>query len=163
MHLTVIAAAALSAATKEPCAESITEFAAYETLLRSDEYYPLPSDAVDSNTPMTFGSADAWEPVYASARSRIDALAALAAERSGCEIEKLGCFQRFLGAHTAMLAIQNGGGNGTLAGSSFINFRSKTLRWAMANLLWLVDACEKKVAEQRKKGKSSALGPVEYP
>jgi hypothetical protein len=29
----------------------------------------------------------------------------------------------------------------------------------MANLLWLVDACEKKVTDQRKKGKSSALGP----
>ena len=36
----VLLLAGLSTAAKEPCAEAITEFAAYETLLRSDEYYP---------------------------------------------------------------------------------------------------------------------------
>ena len=159
----VLLLAGLSTAAKEPCAEAITEFAAYETLLRSDEYYPLSTNTPEVNSPIKFGTADAWEPVYASARSRIDALAAVAAERSGCEIEKLGCFQRFLGAHTAMLALQKGGGNSTRSGTSFVNFRSKTLRFAMANLLWLVDTCEKEVAKQRKEKKSSALGPVEYP
>jgi hypothetical protein len=163
MQLTLLAALALGASTKEPCVEAIAEFAAYETLLRSDEFFPLASGSLNSPIPIKFGSADAWEPVYYSIRARIDALAALAAERSGCEIEKLGCFQRFLGAHTAMLALQKGGGNETLTATSFVTFRSKTLRWAMSNMLWLVDACEKQVAKQRKDGKTSAIGPVEYP
>ena len=159
MQLTLLVAVALGASTKEPCVESIAEFAAYETLLRSDEYYPLAPGSPDLAVPMKFGSADDWEPVYFSVRARIDALAALAAERSGCEIEKLGCFQRFLGAHTAMLALQKGGGNEPLTGTSFLSFRSKTLRWAMANMLWLLETCEKQV----RKAKSSEVGPVEYP
>ena len=153
----------LATAASEPCAEAFAEFAAYETILRSDDYYPIATNEVSASVPTVFANADDWEPAYASARSRIDALAALAAERSGCEIERLGCFQRFLGAHTAMVALRKGGGNTTLTSSSFVNFRSKTLRWTMANLLWLVDTCEKEVAKQKKEGKSSALGRVEYP
>ena len=81
MQLTLLAALALGASTKEPCVEAIAEFAAYETLLRSDEFFPLASGSLNSPIPMKFGSADAWEPVYYSIRARIDALAALAAER----------------------------------------------------------------------------------
>ena len=161
MQLAVLAA--LGAAASEPCAEAFSEFAAYETILRSDEYYPIATNEVALHAPTGFTNENDWEPVYADARARIDALAALAAERSGCEIEKLGCFQRFLGAHTAMVALRKGGGNTTLTGTTFVNFRSKTLRWAMANLLWLVNTCEAEVAKQKKNGKTSALGQVKYP
>ena len=58
-----------------------------------------------------------------------------------------------------MLAIKRGGGNSTLLQPSFIEFRTKTLRWGMANFLWLIETCEKDVA----KAKSSTAGPVVYP
>lgn len=141
-----------------PCADAIPELAAYETLLRSKPYFPMTNDAVPEMK-MVFAAASAWGPVYMSARSRIDRLAGMAASRSGCEIERLGCFQRFLAAHGAMLAIQQGGGNSTLTAPSFTAFREKTLRWGMANWLWLIDACEAEVA----KLKASKDGPVVYP
>lgn len=145
-----------------PCAEAIGELAAYETLLRNEPYFPVTSDPIPQ-VPMVFSGSDAWEPVYAGARFRIDKLAATAAARSGCEIERLGCFQRFLAAHTAMVTLRNGGGNETLIEPSFVSFREKALRWAMYNLLWLIDMCEAEVQKQEKGNKSSALGPVVYP
>ena len=156
MQLLVLAVAARAKA--EPCGEAIPEFAAYETLLRSDSYFTLTNDVVPQ-LPMVFSATGAWEPVYLSARSRIDQLANLTATRRGCEIEQLGCFQRLLSAHTAMMAIKRGGGNSTLVSPSFTAFRDKTLRWGMANFLWLIDACEAEVA----KLKASRAGPVVYP
>ena len=141
-----------------PCAEAIPEFAAYETLLRADPYFPINDDPVPA-MPMALGASNAWEPVYMSARWRIDQIANETASRSGCEIERLGCFQRLLGAHTAMVAIQHGGGNTTLTLPSFTAFREKTLRWGFANFLWLLEACEHEIA----KIKSSKRGPVVYP
>ncbi len=155
----LLAAAALAAADPPgPCPVAIPEFAAYETLIRSEPYFPVNDDPVPI-MPMVLGASGAWEPVYMSARRRIDLLANETASRRGCEIERLGCFQRLLGAHTAMVTIQRGGGNTTLTSPIFTAFREKTLRWGMANFLWLLEACELEVA----KIKSSKHGPVVYP
>ena len=146
----------------KPCPGAIPAFAAYETLLRSEAYYPLAAVA-DSRAPMAFSGSDTWESAYLSARHRIDKLAILAAQRSGCEIEELGCFEQFLGAHNALMAVRAGGGNATLQQPAFQPFREKALGWAMYNLVWLVENCEAAVAKQRKEKKTSKVGTVAFP
>jgi hypothetical protein len=155
MHLIF---AAVVAAEEGPCPDALAEYAAYETLLRSPSYFALPDGFLPA-IPMVFDATTEWEPVYYGARRRIDALANLTAGRSGCEIERLGCFQRFLSAHTALMTIKQGGGNTTLTAPEFTRFREKTLRWGMSNFLWLVDRCEIEV----QKLNASKAGPPTYP
>ena len=75
----------------------------------------------------------------------------------------MGCFEQFLGAHNALMAVRQGGGNATLEQPAFQSFREKALGWAMYNLVWLVENCETAVAKQRKEKKTSRIGTVTFP
>ena len=54
MELVVLAL--MAQAEAGPCGEAIAEFAAYETLLRADPYFPLNND-VAPTIPMVFAAA----------------------------------------------------------------------------------------------------------
>ena len=134
-----LAAAVLWAASValDPCGEGVVELRAYQSILAVDPPpWPLnpPDAAAVARGSSRFDTNTTFAAAYAQVRQRLDALALLAAGRSGCEVERLGCFSN------AELLLRDLGSVHTAEAQphwpeAWSRLRRKTARRTMVNLV----------------------------
>lgn len=145
---------------------------AYHTIVAAVPTWPLAEPGTAIAKAAAFDGTNAsFAASYARARQRLDRLAGDASKRSGCEIERLGCFSGALRLLTDIADTKNPGrwterqpgGDGTPP--AYAALTAKTLRRSMVNLLWLLDGCEAQARHQQAHAAAQQReleGPVTY-